>query len=422
MYKNNLIHWFGALRDSGVRVPETVVTLTNVNLFDLLDDVLPDGFGDFVEEFGQSIASLPGPPYFIRTGHTSAKHLWNQTCFLESINDLPSHVVALVETSALHGLPVDTWVAREFIRARPRFRAFGGTPITREHRFFFKDHKVICHHPLCSGVNNWVAGIIQGADFTQEFIAAHQGIGRDDTLGSHHGPAPTAFGRDGLAIGISMTSDLIGDLYYDLGLPFLDAKKRNDQFRYLGSLHAFYSPVEQRLTVLDHRGNPFRIRPAKRGVQQVNGSALNLFDLNHADKSSVGILALEDMDRKTSIRVEDARAIGQDGWLVFHERHYPQFQGDCKRSQVVCAFLVEPPIRNADVPGWRYHLKCIHDTPPSHIGHLVNQTNRVASEFDGAWSVDWLKCSDGEWLAIDMSLYEDSWHWPGCPNVVPIDK
>src|SRR3954470_9525705 len=134
MNQNDLSYWFGPLRDSGVRVPETAIVRTSVRFDELTDGIEPAGFGDFIEEFGQVIASLPGPPYFIRSGHTSYKFGWNRSCYLMDISDLKRNVYNIVEYSCMAdilGLPVDTWVGREFIRTHPRFRAFDGMPINR---------------------------------------------------------------------------------------------------------------------------------------------------------------------------------------------------------------------------------------------------------------------------------------------------
>ena len=46
------------------------------------------------------------------------------------------------------GLPINVWAARKIIETKPAFKAFGGQmPITKEMRYFFRDHKIICKHP-----------------------------------------------------------------------------------------------------------------------------------------------------------------------------------------------------------------------------------------------------------------------------------
>lgn len=57
---------------------------------------------------------------------------------------------------------------------------------------------------------------------------------------------------------------------------------------------------------------------------------------------------------------------------------------------------------------------------------LEELTIRVASVFEGAWSLDWAKTKNGDWYAIDMALAGSSYHWQECPNktrtwaVVPV--
>jgi hypothetical protein len=143
---NNISYWFGPLRDSGVRVPETIILRSEIDLSPLPPfGSRPGGIADFIEEFGQAIASLPGPPYFIRTGHTSFASRWGSTCFLDQIDDLERHIYAFVVNSMKAGLPIGTWAAREFLRSRPRF--WDGAPVNRAHRFHFCDGDITCYHP-----------------------------------------------------------------------------------------------------------------------------------------------------------------------------------------------------------------------------------------------------------------------------------
>jgi hypothetical protein len=71
------------------------------------------------------------------------------------------HAQALAEYSIManmeSGLPINVWAARKIIETEPIFTAFGGQmPITREFRFFFNNHKLVCFHPY------WPATAING--------------------------------------------------------------------------------------------------------------------------------------------------------------------------------------------------------------------------------------------------------------------
>lgn len=131
-------------------VPRTEIVRTAVQLDDLLDGTMPDGYGAFVQ--GLERASLRiGLPCFLRTGQTSGKHQWADTCFLTDLAALPRHIAALVEFSALAdfmGLPCDVWCAREFLTLDVAYTLPGycGMPLAREFRFFVRDGKVVCAH------------------------------------------------------------------------------------------------------------------------------------------------------------------------------------------------------------------------------------------------------------------------------------
>lgn len=46
---------------------------------------------------------------------------------------------------------------------------------------------------------------------------------------------------------------------------------------------------------------------------------------------------------------------------------------------------------------------------------VYEMASKVALEFDGYWSVDFLRAKDG-WYLIDMALGDQSFHWEGCEN------
>ena len=141
--------------------PRTRIVTTDLHLDLLLDGKEPPGFGEELAELRAAAEELPGPPWFLRTGHGSGKHDWGQTCFLTDLDRLGHHVCALVEWSALVdfiGLPTDTWAVREFLPLRASFRAFQGLPIAREFRAFFRDGEVLCAHPY------WPAEAIRRPD------------------------------------------------------------------------------------------------------------------------------------------------------------------------------------------------------------------------------------------------------------------
>lgn len=153
MSSNDLAYWFPRLPERhSFRVPPTRVVYYphGDQLVDLCDGRTPDGFEALLDRLRAAIADLGGPPAFLRTGHTSAKHDWAKTCALTDVSKLSQHVYNLVEHSAIadmFGLPLDTWVVRAWLPLKVAFHAFGGTPIAREFRCFVVDDALQCIHP-----------------------------------------------------------------------------------------------------------------------------------------------------------------------------------------------------------------------------------------------------------------------------------
>lgn len=134
-----------------VPTPATTIVKAPPHLGKVLEGEKPEGFEDFVDQIREAAASY-GYPIFLRTGHTSGKHEWNKTCFVKRGDDVPAHIVNLVEFSELVdmiGLPYDIWVVREMLDTIPQLRCekYGDMPVCREFRFFVRDGKVVCYHP-----------------------------------------------------------------------------------------------------------------------------------------------------------------------------------------------------------------------------------------------------------------------------------
>jgi hypothetical protein len=148
--RNDLAYWFPRLEAAGVPVPRRHLVRTGVELMELPDGCLPAGHAELMEALARAVASVGGPPAFLRTGHGSGKHQWARTCCVRALGNLAAHVAELVDWSAtvdFLGLPTSTWAVRELLDARAPFTAFEGLPIARERRYFFRDGKVQCHHP-----------------------------------------------------------------------------------------------------------------------------------------------------------------------------------------------------------------------------------------------------------------------------------
>lgn len=137
---NDLAYWFPRIEAAGLPVPKTRLVSTNVDLLSLLDGIEPEGFPTVAKYLHEAAAEI-GYPCFLRTGYTSGKHDWRDTCYVPDAESLIRHVIALVEASALAdimGLPVDSWAVRELIPNVPLFTLdhYCGMPFVPEWRIF----------------------------------------------------------------------------------------------------------------------------------------------------------------------------------------------------------------------------------------------------------------------------------------------
>jgi hypothetical protein len=164
---NSLAYWFPRLSDAGVPVPRTeIVTIDSEDvrtaLFAVFDGEPIGAAGrEWLDAF-RARAIAFGLPCFLRTGETSDKHDWRNTCHLTDPDKFDGHILRLIEFSecaGIFGLDWSVWALRELLPVRPAFKAFhGGMPIVQEFRCFAQDGEVVCIHPY------WPHETIQEAD------------------------------------------------------------------------------------------------------------------------------------------------------------------------------------------------------------------------------------------------------------------
>jgi hypothetical protein len=89
-----------------------------------------------------------------------------------------------------------------------------------------------------------------------------------------------------------------------------------------------------------------------------------------------------------------------------------------ENGRAICRHGYWPPmsILDPDCADWEERLAALNHESDEEIAYLTAQTERVAREFEGAWSLDWACTKAGEWFAIDMALAAHSYHWEGCPE------
>ncbi len=153
--RNCLSWWFPKLLRAGLPVPRTrIVTIPTCGIQSAFFRVF-DG-KDLGSDAHAWLAVLRlaaeeiGLPCFLRTGQTSHKHDWLDTCYLEDISHLGPHVVRLIEFSEcadIIGLPWNIWAVRELLPVRAIATIYREMPLAREFRCFVDGNKLLCHHP-----------------------------------------------------------------------------------------------------------------------------------------------------------------------------------------------------------------------------------------------------------------------------------
>lgn len=158
--KTALSYWFPLIEAAGLPAPKTLITTMPREameaIFPAFDGLEPKAehltahlaFVDKLIEMGREV----GFPCFLRTDHTSGKHEWERTCYVNSEADMRNHVFSIIEYSemcSLVGVPWGTWVVREFLPTMPLGTCpnYGNMPLCREFRFFVGDGEVRCWHP-----------------------------------------------------------------------------------------------------------------------------------------------------------------------------------------------------------------------------------------------------------------------------------
>jgi hypothetical protein len=147
--KTALSYWFPKLVEAGLPVPRTKIIKMSLEAQKVIwgwfdgEDAHTGDEEAFFEELRLATLDI-GFPCFLRTDHTSGKHAWEDTCFVESFSNLKQHVFNIAEFSEIAdmiGMPWDTWVVREFLPTIPVgvCPRYGNMPVCREFRYFIED-------------------------------------------------------------------------------------------------------------------------------------------------------------------------------------------------------------------------------------------------------------------------------------------
>lgn len=159
-------HWFPKLLAAGLPVPRTAI-VTGIDLFKGMREAASthvataehadEIFGrnevelaDMLLPLCAQVAANDTDPVFLRSGQTSGKHSWMDTCFVTDRSMLAHHIHAIWEYSEMAdflGLPTDVWAVREYLPGKAIITAFNDMPIRREFRCFAQGGDVRCVHP-----------------------------------------------------------------------------------------------------------------------------------------------------------------------------------------------------------------------------------------------------------------------------------
>lgn len=146
--KNSMLYWYPLIKTLDIPQPRTLISeKKDWRLWaEFLDN--PQILSNTHTKKIFALADIIGYPLFMRTDLASGKHNFNKTCFVRTHDELRSHIPILVDENFIHDFLLTSLVFREYIELESGFTAFWGKlPIARERRYFFKDGKILCHHP-----------------------------------------------------------------------------------------------------------------------------------------------------------------------------------------------------------------------------------------------------------------------------------
>lgn len=146
---NNITFWYPILERIGMRTPETKMFFAPSEIGHIVDGIVVSEFEQLIADVSRELVGFGGEA-FLRTGHTSNKHEWADTCYLNNKDKVGSQLAALIEFSMLASMPYNTFAVRKMIKTKAITTAFNKMPIAQEVRMFIEDGEIICAHPYWS--------------------------------------------------------------------------------------------------------------------------------------------------------------------------------------------------------------------------------------------------------------------------------
>ena len=175
---NCITFWYPRLSTLKFPTPKTIIIHTEVNLELFAYGEQVEGIDKLVDDIKSAALEL-GLPVFLRSGYTSNKHAWKNSCFVDNLDKLKKNIFSIAELSAVatpdRFMPCDFWVVRELLKTKPLFKFFHGEmPITKERRFFIKNGKIKCHHSY------WPDDVFEGK-IDKKIITELNKLSKEDT-------------------------------------------------------------------------------------------------------------------------------------------------------------------------------------------------------------------------------------------------
>ena len=147
-YLSSMLYWYPRIKNLEIPQPKTeIYQLKKSELSSFYNERFPK---TLIKNLNPIISKF-SYPFFIRTDFSSAKHSWENSCFIESKEKLSKNIFEIIIQNILAdmiGLPFRALILREYIPLEAGFKAFDGNmPVAKERRYFIKDGLIQCHHP-----------------------------------------------------------------------------------------------------------------------------------------------------------------------------------------------------------------------------------------------------------------------------------
>lgn len=154
--RSSMLYWWPRIKDLSIPQPNTIVVPVDVHALSAFWDQDIELLKPFIPKLEAAAAEI-GYPFFLRTDILSAKHDWENSCYVREEEKLLHHVWALADANfSILGPGPSALVFREYIPLASQFTAFWGKmPVAPERRYFVRDGVVQCHHGY------WPADAIQ---------------------------------------------------------------------------------------------------------------------------------------------------------------------------------------------------------------------------------------------------------------------